>query len=165
MSNDNWLSRKFILSVTLMVIATLFIFWSRGSGHVLCTQSQYLWVISATLLPFLAANAVQDLRKGNGVHLKAEKKPSVLDRIKALIGTVFILSYATIIGISVMNYFHIVNNEVWFPVVTAVVGFYNVGNVVSKLNPSLPETLVIENEPCIGFQVGETKETEEDTDA
>ena len=31
MSGINWLSRKFILSATLMLIATLFIVWSKGA--------------------------------------------------------------------------------------------------------------------------------------
>ena len=140
MSGVNWLSRKFILSATLMLIATLFIVWSKGAEgmDILCTQSQYLWVMAATLLPFLAANAWQEWKNVKLDYLRVNNSPTIWDRIKELFGTVFLLAYAAIIGVSVLNYFHIVNNEVWFPIVSAIAGFYNIGNVAGKMNPAEP---------------------------
>jgi hypothetical protein len=137
MSSTKWLSRKVILSASLMIIATLFIIWSKGADgmSVLCTQYQYLWVMSATLLPFLAANALQEWKNVSFDYLQRSGTPAVWDLIKELFGTVFLLAYLAIIGVSALNYFHIINSEIWFPIVTAIAGFYNIGNALGKLNP------------------------------
>jgi len=133
------LSRKFILSILLIIIATLFVVWSKDLPDELklCTGNQYTWVLMATIISYITAKATQSVTgSSHTIRSKIFNKPiQIIDQLKQLIDNVFLLTIIVIVILSIMNYHHIIYNDNWFYMVTTIVGAYNIGNAISKLGP------------------------------
>lgn len=117
-----YLSRKFVLSASLAALATLFMALRLLEPH------QWQWVIMATIVSYVAANAVQKIKRG-------EDKPDITviwDRIKSLFDRVFLACVITIAVASVFLWKGIIPGSVWFVICSALAGAYNIGNAVGK---------------------------------
>ena len=117
-----YLSRKFVLSAALAALATLFMALRLLEPH------QWQWVIMATIVSYVAANAVQKIKRG-------EDKPDITviwDRIKSLFDRVFLACVITIAVASVFLWKGIIPGSVWFVICSALAGAYNIGNAVGK---------------------------------
>ena len=74
-----YLSRKFVLSAGLAVVATLFMALKLIQPH------EWMWVVMATVVSYVTANAIQDKTMNNYVALVNGKKTNlatIWERVK-----------------------------------------------------------------------------------
>lgn len=132
-----FLARKVILSLDVAIFATVLMLGNHIQGQ------HWLWAMSATVLSFIAAETIQ--KRGN---LMTPPPPgrahrsfwvafkSYLSSVWARITNVFTLDFlAGFVVINLAHYFSlrgIIEPGVWFPLVSGICGFYNVGNALSK---------------------------------
>ena len=119
---NQYLSRKFVLSVSLAIIGTLFMWWT------IIEPLHWQWLIMATVVSYVAANALQASR----TPLVVAKKVPFWTRIKALFDRVFLAAAATVIVASAFLYGKIIPSSVWFTVCSAIAAAYNIGNSIAK---------------------------------
>lgn len=119
------LSRKFVLSAVLAVLATLFMWWK------IVDPAQWQWVIMATVVSYVASKAME---KATGSETDTrETKISIGIRIKSLFSREFILAFGTVLVTSVFLYLQIIPSSVWFTICSALAAAYNIGVAVAKL--------------------------------
>ena len=133
-----YLSRKFVLSAALAALATLFMALRLLEPH------QWQWVIMATIVSYVAANAVQNaqgtntkeiwktVKDANGIEREKLRQIVIWDRIKSLFDRVFLACVITIAVASVFLWKGIIPGSVWFVICSALAGAYNIGNAVGK---------------------------------
>lgn len=119
-----YLSRKFLLSVMLAVVATILIFTGTIEPY------QWQWVIMATAVSYVAANA---LNKKTETDMRSMMPPDWKERLKSLFGREFLVCLVTIIITTVLLAMKHIGNDVWFTVCSALAVAYNIGNSVGKL--------------------------------
>ena len=124
MTDIKFLSRKFILSVALAIIATVFIFLGIILPH------QWQWVMMSTVVSYVAANAIS---KQTETAYKDIFNVSWKDRLKALVSREFIVCMVAIILTSILLYIGRIGAEVWFTICSSLAVAYNIGNSVGKL--------------------------------
>lgn len=122
MKDFKLLSRKLVLSVLLIVIATLFIIKAR------ITDQQYGIVIMATVVTYIISKAMD-----GRVELRRDYKPTLLDRLRALLTREFIISVLTVLGMSYLLYQRHISSQLWMQVVFAIGGVYNISNSLEKI--------------------------------
>ena len=124
-----YLSRKFVLSASLAALATLFMALRLLEPH------QWQWVIMATIVSYVAANAIQDKSMAGNVAIMNGHRTNlatVWERIKSLFDRVFLACVITIAVASVFLWKGIIPGSVWFVICSALAGAYNIGNAVGK---------------------------------
>lgn len=119
------LSRKVVLSVFLAVFATL----AMWGGYI--SEFHWQWVIMATVVSYVAGASLQ-----NKVSFEKYTVLTSLrkwgERIKSLFTRDFIVAFATVVVTSLLLYKHRISSDVWFAVVSAIAGCYNIFNALSK---------------------------------
>lgn len=120
----NYLSRKLILSVALVFIATLFM-WRQ-----VIEPQQWLWAMLAVVIPYIAAHAIQ-AAKGGG-YSKRVDVIGFWKRIKALFDTPFLMALLTLLVSSLFLYAGKIPADIWFILTSAIAGAYNIGNAIAK---------------------------------
>ena len=129
-----YLSRKFILSTSLAIIGTVFM-WLRY-----IQPEQWMWVMMSTVVSYVTANAIQKKTgsEASNIHTNFNEKlvsiVTIWDRLKALFSRVFLLCMATIAITSLFLYQGIVPATVWFSICSALAAAYNIGNSIEKID-------------------------------
>jgi hypothetical protein len=124
-----YLSRKFVLSAALAVVATLFMALTLIQPH------EWMWVVMATVVSYVTANAIQDKTMNNYVALVNGKKTNlatIWERVKSLFDRVFLLAVTAVTVTSVFLLKGIIPSDVWFMICSALASAYNIGNAVGK---------------------------------
>ena len=124
-----YLSRKFVLSAGLAVVATLFMALKLIQPH------EWMWVVMATVVSYVTANAIQDKTMNNYVALVNGKKTNlatIWERVKSLFDRVFLLAVTAVTVTSVFLLKSIIPSDVWFMICSALASAYNIGNAVGK---------------------------------
>lgn len=124
-----YLSRKFVLSAALAALATLFMALRLLEPH------QWQWVIMATIVSYVAANAIQDKSMSGNVAIMNGHRTNlatIWERIKSLFDRVFLACALTVAVASVFLWKGIIPGSVWFVICSALAGAYNIGNAVGK---------------------------------
>lgn len=124
-----YLSRKFVLSAGLAVVATLFMALKLIQPH------EWMWVVMATVVSYVTANAIQDKTMHNYVALVNGKKTNlatIWERVKSLFDRVFLLAVTAVTVTSVFLLKGIIPSDVWFMICSALASAYNIGNAVGK---------------------------------
>jgi hypothetical protein len=124
-----YLSRKFVLSAALAVVATLFMAVKLIQPH------EWMWVVMATVVSYVTANAIQDKTMNNYVALVNGKKTNlatIWERVKSLFDRVFLLAVTAVTVTSVFLLKGIIPSDVWFMICSALASAYNIGNAVGK---------------------------------
>lgn len=119
--NIKILSRKFVLSVSLMVLSTFLLL----NGNI--TENYFGTILMATVVSYIV---------GKTTEKKWSKTKSysvtLWTRIKSLFSREFILSLITVFGLSYLTWKGIVGKELWFQTVLAIGSSYNIFNAISK---------------------------------
>lgn len=129
-----YLSRKFILSSLLALIATVFM-WNK-----IVLPSQWMWVVMATVVSYVVANAIQEKTASAyaKIHtIKEDKRVSIVtiyDRLSSLLSRTFLLCVTTVIITSLFLYKQIIPSDVWFTICSALAAAYNIGNSIGKID-------------------------------
>ena len=116
------LSRKFILSVSMMVLSTMLLL----NGNV--SENYFGIVLMATVVSYIVGKTTE--KKFGNVKTNSVK---LWDRLKSLFSREFALSMITVFGLSWLTWNGIVSQDLWFQVVTAIGGAYNIFNSIEKV--------------------------------
>ena len=118
-----YLSRKFLLSALLAIIATVFIMLGVIEAY------QWQWVIMATAVSYVAANAIS---KKTETEYSKEFKVKIKDRLASLFSREFIVCVGTVLVSSLLLHYNRIDSTVWFTVCSALAVAYNIGNSIGK---------------------------------
>lgn len=125
---NKYLSKKFIMSVTILAI-----FLAMAAKSII-QPDMLLWAIMATVLSYVIAKTTEKKAEVDCKSLGIAV--SFWQRIKGLFGRDFLLSYVTVWGLSILLYTGYIPQlyaSTWFICVTTIAGVYNIGNSISKL--------------------------------
>lgn len=117
-----YLSRKFVLSAALAAVGTILM------GLKLIQPHEWMWVMMATVVSYVTANAVQKAKRGD----KYEPAVIIWDRIKSLFDRVFLLAVIAVAVTTVFLWKGIVPSSVWFTICSTLAAAYNISNALSK---------------------------------
>jgi len=117
-----YLSRKFVLSAALAAVGTILM------GLRLIQPHEWMWVMMATVVSYVTANAVQKAKRGD----KYEPAVIIWDRIKSLFDRVFLLAVIAVTVTTVFLWKGIVPSSVWFTICSTLAAAYNISNALSK---------------------------------
>lgn len=117
-----YLSRKFVLSAALAAVGTILMALRLIQPH------EWMWVMMATVVSYVTANAVQKAKRGD----KYEPAVIIWDRIKSLFDRVFVLAVIAVTVTTVFLWKGIVPSSVWFTICSTLAAAYNIGNALSK---------------------------------
>ena len=117
-----YLSRKFVLSAALAAVGTILM------GLKLIQPHEWMWVMMATVVSYVTANAVQKAKRGD----KYEPAVIIWDRIKSLFDRVFLLAVIAVTVTTVFLWKGIIPSSVWFTICSTLAAAYNIGNALSK---------------------------------
>jgi len=121
MTDYKFLSRKFILSVLLFVVATWFLSIDILAGF------QWQIVLMATALTYLGGKSLEKAKANN-----VDPVVSFWDRIVSLFSREFLISLGIFILATILAYTHKISGDIWFQIVTVIGSTYNVFNSMSK---------------------------------
>ena len=116
-----YLSRKFVLSMLLGLLSTILLV--KGSIN----DSQFGIVIMATVVCYIVGRTV-DKKYGDGKITY----PEIKDRLISLFSREFVISIISVIGVSYLCFAKMINNDLWFQIVTVIGGTYNIFNALEK---------------------------------
>lgn len=116
-----YLSRKFVLSMLLGLLATILLV--KGSIN----DSQFGIVIMATVVCYIVGRTV-DKKYGDGKITY----PVIKDRLISLFSREFVISIIAVVGVSYLCFTKMINNDLWFQIVTVIGGTYNIFNPLEK---------------------------------
>lgn len=116
-----YLSRKFVLSMLLGLLSTILLI--KGSIN----DSQFGIVIMATVVCYIVGRTV-DKKYGDGKITY----PEIKDRLISLFSREFVISIIAVIGVSYLCFAKMINNDLWFQIVTVIGGTYNIFNALEK---------------------------------
>lgn len=115
-----FLSRKFILSVLLAVMATAFLV--KG----LIDQNSWSIIIMATVVSYTVSKTI-DKKYGLINH------PSIWGRIVSMFSREFIVSVLAIVGSGLLCWHGFIAGNIWFQIAIAVGSAYNIFNSIEKV--------------------------------
>ena len=124
-----YLSRKFVLSAALAAVGTILM------GLKLIQPHEWMWVMMATVVSYVTANAIQDkLMTGNVAIMNGRKTSlaTIWERIKSLFDRVFLLAVIAVTVTTVFLWIGIVPSSVCFTICSTLAAAYNIGNALSK---------------------------------
>jgi hypothetical protein len=128
MINFKILSRKLILTIGLAVLASLLIFVkSNVTGKPFILDYQWQAVIMATVITYIVGCNIQNNNMPSSVDIK-----TFWERIKDLFRWDFVLAVLTIIFTTFLLVRGHVENTVWFSIISAIGGAYNIMNPIGK---------------------------------
>lgn len=113
-----YLSRKFVLSAALAAVGTILM------GLKLIQPHEWMWVMMATVVSYVTANAIQDKRKTS--------LATIWERIKSLFDRVFLLAVIAVTVTTLFLFKGIIPSSVWFTICSTLAAAYNIGNAISK---------------------------------
>jgi fucose permease len=116
-----YLSRKFVLSMLLGLLSTILLI--KGSIN----DGQFGIVIMATVVCYIVGRTV-DKKYGDGKITY----PEIKDRLISLFSREFVISIIAVIGVSYLCFAKMINNDLWFQIVTVIGGTYNIFNALEK---------------------------------
>ena len=116
------LSRKFILSASMMFLATMLLLNGKVS------ENYFGIVLMATVVSYIVGKTTE--KKFGNVKTNRVK---LWDRLKSLFSREFALSMITVFGLSWLTWNGIVSQDLWFQVVAAIGGSYNIFNSIEKV--------------------------------
>lgn len=116
------LSRKFILSASMMVLSTMLLLNSKVS------ENYFGIVLMATVVSYIVGKTTEKKFGDVKTH-----KVKLWDRLKSLFSREFALSMITVFGLSWLTWNGMVSQDLWFQVVTAIGGAYNIFNSIEKV--------------------------------
>jgi hypothetical protein len=117
-----YLSRKFVLSAALAAVGTILM------GLKLIQPHEWMWVMMATVVSYVTANAIQDkLMNGRKTSLA-----TIWERIKSLFDRVFLLAVIAVTVTTLFLFKGIIPSSVWFTICSTLAAAYNIGNALSK---------------------------------
>lgn len=116
------LSRKFILSASMMVLSTMLLLNSKVS------ENYFGIVLMATVISYIVGKTTEKKFGDVKTH-----KVKLWDRLKSLFSREFALSMITVFGLSWLTWNGMVGQDLWFQVVTAIGGAYNIFNSIEKI--------------------------------
>ena len=127
-------ARKVILSIDVAVFATLLMLKQHIHGQ------HWLWAMTVTALSFIAAETIQKRTRGKQEKRKFSSWLDVLKqffidlwwRISAIFTLDFLVAFVIINLTHYFSFRDIIEPTIWFPLVSSICGFYNVGNALSK---------------------------------
>jgi hypothetical protein len=117
-----FLSRKFIMSMLLGIIATFLLITHN------IPEEQFGIVIIASVVSYIVSRTI-DKKYSEGKLTF----PAIKDRIESLFSREFIVAIITVIGISWLKFNGLIGSELWFQVIAAIGGVYNIFNAVEKI--------------------------------
>jgi hypothetical protein len=117
-----FLSRKFIMSMLLGIIATFLLITHN------IPEEQFGIVIIASVVSYIASRTI-DKKYSEGKLTF----PAIKDRIESLFSREFIVAIITVIGISWLKFNGLIGSELWFQVIAAIGGVYNIFNAIEKI--------------------------------
>jgi hypothetical protein len=130
-----YLSRKFLLSVTLAVLGTI------AMALKLIEPYQWQWLIMATVVSYVAAKTIEkktfNAASGqigwgkNGIEKGLIV--TVWERLKSLCSREFLLTMGTVAVASVFLFMGIIPSVVWFTICTALAACFNIGTALAKV--------------------------------
>ena len=124
-----YLSRKFVLSAALAAVGTILM------GLKLIQPHEWMWVMMATVVSYVTANAIQDkLMTGNVAIMNGRKTSlaTIWERIKSLFDRVFLLAVIAVTVTTLFLFKGIIPSSVWFTICSTLATAYNIGNALSK---------------------------------
>ena len=124
-----YLSRKFVLSAALAAVGTILM------GLKLIQPHEWMWVMMATVVSYVTANAIQDkLMTGNVAIMNGRKTSlaTIWERIKSLFDRVFLLAVIAVAVTTLFLFKGIIPSSVWFAICSTLAAAYNIGNALSK---------------------------------
>ena len=124
-----YLSRKFVLSAALAAVGTILM------GLKLIQPHEWMWVMMATVVSYVTANAIQDkLMTGNVAIMNGRKTSlaTIWERIKSLFDRVFLLAVTAVTVTTVFLWKGIVPSSVWFTISSSIAAAYNICNALSQ---------------------------------
>ena len=124
-----YLSRKFVLSAALAAVGTILM------GLKLIQPHEWMWVMMATVVSYVTANAIQDkLMTGNVAIMNGRKTSlaTIWERIKSLFDRVFLLAVIAVTVTTLFLFKGIMPSAVWFTICSTLAAAYNIGNALSK---------------------------------
>lgn len=121
-----YLSRKFVLSGLLAIIATLLVWWK------LIEPEQWQWVIMATVISYIGGRTIEKATLSSATGRKV-LAVVLWDRLKSLFSREFVLTLVTLLVTSALLYRGCITSGVWFLLASTLAGFYNILTAVSKV--------------------------------
>jgi len=115
-----FLSRKFILSVLLAVMATAFLM--KG----MIDQNSWSIIIMATVVSYTVAKTI-DKKHGLINH------PTIWSRIVSMFSREFIVSILAVVGSGLLCWYGFITGNIWFQIAIAVGSAYNIFNSIEKV--------------------------------
>ena len=97
-------------------------------GLKLIQPHEWMWVMMATVVSYVTANAVQKAKRGD----KYEPAVIIWDRIKSLFDRVFLLAVIAVAVTTLFLFKGIIPSSVWFTICSTLAAAYNIGNALSK---------------------------------
>lgn len=121
MTDYKFLSRKFLISVMLLVISTLFL------ANKTVTQYQWQMVFMATIITYLGSKTLEKVKAKN-----VDMPVSFWKRIIGMMSREFVLALCALITATIFAYTKTINGDIWFQIATSIGSMYNIFNAVSK---------------------------------
>jgi fucose permease len=110
-----------VLSMLLGLLSTILLI--KGSIN----DGQFGIVIMATVVCYIVGRTV-DKKYGDGKITY----PEIKDRLISLFSREFVISIIAVIGVSYLCFAKMINNDLWFQIVTVIGGTYNIFNALEK---------------------------------
>lgn len=117
-----FLSRKFLLTTLLTVLST----WLLVTGNI--GENQFGIVILAAIGSYIVGRTI-DKKYSEG----KSTFPDIRDRIVSLFSREFVIALVAVIGVSYLKLKGFVGSDLWFQVISAIGGAYNVFNPLEKI--------------------------------
>ena len=117
-----FLSRKFVLSMTLGIISTMLLI------HGSINESQFGIVIMATIVSYIVSKTFEKKWGDSKITY-----PIIKDRFFSLFSREFVVAFISVLGVSYLSYIGKISGDLWFQVVTTIGGIYNIFNSVEKI--------------------------------
>lgn len=122
MTDVKFLSRKLIISILMLVLATLFL--AKGS----IDQFTWKYIVMAIVGTYVVGKTIEK-------NIQEKMTGSWHQRILLLFSREFVISIVAIAASSVFLYYGKISGSSWFEICLLVSGAYNIMNPISKITP------------------------------
>lgn len=120
MTDVKFLSRKLIISILMLVLATLFL--AKGS----IDQLTWKYIVMAIVGTYVVGKTIEK-------NIQEKMTGSWHQRILLLFSREFVISIVVIAASSVFLYYGKISGSSWFEICLLVSGAYNIMNPISKI--------------------------------
>lgn len=137
--STSYLSRKFVLSLFIGLVGTLFM-----ARHFI-TPTQWQWCMMVTVVSYIASVTIQknrvEVKEPGKLKAKYRSKSKfgrwiedIIVRIKGMFTKDFLLAALLFYVASHYRYKEVIPGDVWFAISSALAACYNIGNPFGKTN-------------------------------